>query len=271
MDFTPPKMTFLAISKPNPFRPDTKMSELAMRRIASWPKTYNWREYNDSSMSPVPVEAPPLEIEAIPDELLELVVVEDTVELVPLLLLLALFVCCFAVLESTSGEFACFFSVLHEEEFLWSPLFTTLLSLSTADDVLMPPLLPLSPVDETIEPAAFSQLNETSEQDEDTNDKLSVCVSLALAVVVSTTTSVPSPSALPQTLLLLLRGLLEVGEELDASFRFLAAGCSRVEEEAACSTTWGLEDICCYQNKLHHTIMNLSSSLPHETGANKSH
>lgn len=137
---------------------------------------------------------------------------------------------------------------MHEELF-WSPLFITLLSsLFTADDVLIiPPLLPLlSPVVETNEPAAFSPLNETTEQDDDTNELSTPADSFlppptvtALQLVVST-----SLLTLPLILLLLRGGLLEVGEVSDASFRFLAAGCSRVEEEAACSTC-GLEDICC--------------------------
>lgn len=189
-------------------------------------------------MSP-PADEPPPEIEAIPDELfvvLLLLVVDETAEL----LLLLAFVCCFARFESTTGEFSCF--SMHEE-FLWSPLFTILLSLFTADDVLMPPL-PLSPVVETIEPAAFSQLNET-EQDEDETAVAVVSFPLRL----STASPLSSPP-LPLILLLLWGLVDEVGDVLDASFRFLAAGCSRVEEEAACSATWGLEDICCYSNDL---------------------
>lgn len=38
-------------STPSPPSPDIRTSEDAIRRMASCPKTYSWREYRDSSMS----------------------------------------------------------------------------------------------------------------------------------------------------------------------------------------------------------------------------
>lgn len=100
-----------------------------------------------------------------------------------------------------------------------------------------PPLFSLVVLFETSEPAAFLQLDEANEQDDNTND------AAALPAVVSLLTllSISSPAA-PLPLLLFLWELVEVGDELGASFRFLATGGSAVVE-AACSANWELEDI----------------------------
>ncbi|KAI9583160.1 hypothetical protein GQX74_012377 [Glossina fuscipes] len=216
MDLTPPKITFFAISKPRPFKPDNKISE-------------------DSSISPV---APSLwEFVSIGvAELLALLLLLVLVFVVGLgfiieLLLLALIL----QLEPTTLVFSC--SLVHEELCL-SLLLIFLLSLFTADDVLMPPpLFSLVVLFETSEPAAFLQLDEANEQDDNTND----AADLPAVVSLLTLLSISSPAA-PLPLLLFLWELVEVGDELGASFRFLATGGSAVVE-AACSANWELEDI----------------------------
>ena len=48
-EWIPARMQFLATSAPRPEQPTNKAFEAIMRRCASCPMTYSWREYNFSS------------------------------------------------------------------------------------------------------------------------------------------------------------------------------------------------------------------------------